>query len=185
MGEPISALAEDLEKKFKDLCLMHDLPAIYLSEYFFEQRNRIDIDAEQLLLETDRNDSSKPKRKPSEGTVRVNGLRESFIRILKKMEDDLLEKLPASLPNTSAQVYASLGQRIDEFRKSLGNERSLREHEEAYILLADEIFYQTSQLEVQLFRNQTIAYVNLGVELGKLVYVQYGHLNKTELEALM
>ena len=44
MDEPISGFAKDLEEKFKELCSMHDRPALYLSEYLYELRNMINID---------------------------------------------------------------------------------------------------------------------------------------------
>lgn len=185
MEEPVSALAEDLELKFKDLCSMHDQPALYLSDYFYELRNRIDIDAEQLLLELETNDPSRKPQALEEEADRVNGLRNNFIGVLKRIEDDLLEKLKVPLSSTtSGQVYADLGRRIDEFRRSLCNDEGMVELEEAYTLLEQEIFDQTSRLEAKLFWNQTICYLNRGKKLGQLVYVENGHLNKVELEAL-
>ena len=49
MNETFITLAEDLDQKFKDLCSIHDHPKLYLSNYFDELRNRIDIDAETIL----------------------------------------------------------------------------------------------------------------------------------------
>ena len=158
---------------------------IYLNEYFSELRSRIDVDAEKILLrDTKTGSQNQAKQAQPDIEARVNELRSDFIRILKRMEDDLQEKLPVSLAAISTQVYAALGERVNEFRKRLDNGGSMKEHAQTYIQLVDEIFDQMSQLEAQLFRNQTIGYVNPEKKFGQLFYVEHGHLNKAELDAL-
>ena len=51
MDEHMTTLDDDLDQKFQELCSIHDVPKLYVSEYFSELRNRIDIDTEQKLME--------------------------------------------------------------------------------------------------------------------------------------
>ena len=128
--------------------------------------------------------STETEQASSEEAARVTELRNTFICILKNMEDDLLKQLPVDRNSTSEQVYAALRQRIDEFRESLENDGNIEELEHTYISLANEIFCQSSQLEAKHFRDQTIVYLNSERKPGQLFYVEYGHLNKAEVEAL-
>ena len=184
MDEPMTALADDLDQKFKELCSIHDVPKLYVSEYFSELRNRIDIDTEQKLMELSDIDSTEADPESSEEAASLTELRNTFICILKNMEDDLLKQLPVDRHSTSEQVYEALSQRIDEFRESMDNNRNIKELEDTYISLANELFDQSSQLEAQNFRDQTIVYLNSERKPGQLFYVEFGHLNKAEVEAL-
>ena len=49
MNEQAIKLQQDLEKKFDQLCFVHDQTALYVANQFYELRNQIDIDAEELL----------------------------------------------------------------------------------------------------------------------------------------
>ena len=185
MYEAFTTLAEDIDQKFKDLCSIHDHPTLYLCNYFDELRNRIDIDAETILYKLAVSRSKESEEESSSKAYLVNEQRSNFIRILRNMEESLRELLPADRTTTDRQAYASLGQRIEEFRQSLDNGGKIRETEDAYVSLADELFDQSSQLEARLFGNQTIVYQNgTEGELGCLFYWEHGHLNKVELNVL-
>lgn len=183
---PISALADDLELKFKDLCLIYECPELFLSEYFSELKNQIDINAEQKLQELGANDLNQPEspQASAEEVVKLNSLRNAFIRILDERREELMNRLPVPAAITSNRVYTALGTKIERFRKSLKEDGNIDEKNEAYISLAREIFDKSSQLEAQLFHNQTIGYVKTKRKLGQLIYVQTRHLNLIELEAL-
>ena len=193
MDEPICALADDLDQKFKELCSIQNLPELYLSDYFSEMRHRIDIDAERKLAEldtrnsdlTDSSDSGswETQEEPEVDRARVNSLREYYIYILRKMEDEFLRGLSLPTASDSSEIYDDIGKRIDEFRKSLNWDGDLEGQKSVYLHLANEIFDKSSQLESKIFGDQTIGYVNFRRKPGHLVYVERGNLKKSELEA--
>ena len=164
MEESVSTLADDLEQKYQTLCSMHDLPDIYLSDYFSEVKHRIDIDVEKTLVELDaRNFGSSLHSKETAQLeiARMNALREKFMRILRKMKDELLRDLSPPTDSNSSEIYSDIGKRIDEFRKSFNEDRgNLEEQKGVYLSLAQEILDKSSQLEALLFRNQTICYIS-------------------------
>ena len=49
MSEIVVEMQQDLEKKFKYLCFIHDQTALHVANEYYELRNMIDIDAEELL----------------------------------------------------------------------------------------------------------------------------------------
>ena len=193
MDEPICALADDLEQKFKELCSIHDLSELYLSDYFSEMRHRIDIDAERKLAELDARNSDpthssdsgswETEEAPEVDRARVNSLRENYIYILRKMEDELLRELSLPTASDSSDIYCDIGERIAEFRKSLNGDGNLEEQKSVYLHLAQEIFDKSSQLESKIFRDQTIGYVNFQRKPGQLVYVEHGNLKNLDLKA--
>ena len=93
------SLPDDLETRLEDLCWIHDHSALYLSDFFFELRNQIDIDTEEHLQAL--NESITKNIEMSR--VHANNVRSEFIRLLKKIEDELLRKVSASTEASKSQ----------------------------------------------------------------------------------
>ena len=150
--------SQDLEKRLADLCSMHDHPALFISEYFYDIRNSIDYDTERLLQKEQ--DKSKEEQ--------VNSLRNELLKILNKIEHGLLSQLKTSVERKrSVEVYASVKQRIEQLttRKDV----DINKYEECAL----EIYDQMNGLEKKLFKNQTVAYISSIKQeyLGCLIYI--------------
>ena len=95
--EMAAAMKGDLKTKLDQLFAIFSQPALFLSEYFYEIRNSIDIETEQILVEL---------KKESRQAADINQTRASFVSILKEFEQVLLGRVPKSINPT--KVYLSL-----------------------------------------------------------------------------
>ena len=196
MNEEISELQADLRDKFEALCLMHDQPALFISEYFSNNRYKIDIDAETAL------ESLKKKEKPpgkesyirpyDENTrnklsIAINQQRTKFIDFLNQIEQKLLTKLDSRPKAESSQVYADMKQQIDQFTVTPCQDAGLSDFEDQYVRIAWQIIEETLKLEKQLLDNQTSFYIPSRAEkkLGNLLHMPDVCLNSEELKFLV
>ena len=188
-------LLNDLEKRLDDLCWIHDQPALYLNEHFYELRNRIDFDTEEHLdaLKYDGNGGNIELSR-----VRVNNVRSEFIRLLNKIEDDLLRTISASDVVSSLSSYGRLKQRVEQFKdNSFQGGVDLNSVKYAYSLLVLEILAERNELEKRLFCNQTIIYMRASKDeiymgankekylLGCLIYLTDIYLSKEQADYIM
>ena len=172
--------SEDLEKLFADLCFIHDRPAVFIDNYFFEIQILIDVDAEGLLYQFSQQINQ--KRKDQEKAKKINQLREELLKILKEFKLEIVRELQTPLESErSIQVYDSLRQRIDQLITR--RDENINEYEEGYARLAFELYEEMNRLEKILFKNRTITYIGTTRpgELGYLFYVPDCHLNMDEI----
>lgn len=171
-------LTNDLKKKLDHLFFVNERPALHLSYKFDDIRNKIDIDAEQILQLMAK--SKQPTAKSIE--TRTNEARTSFIKILKDMESRLQANLP---PKSSAEEYLALEKRVEEFTSS-GSFDDIYELEDRYLELALAILEQTNKLEKQIFAGETIVYLSSksSRNIGPLVRLAGHYLVTEELSVL-
>ena len=185
MGDnKVFSLCVDLENRLEDLCCIHDHSTLYVSEYFFELRNRIDIDTEEHLQTLIGN------RVGTEvSRVKTNNMRSDFIRLIKVIEDNLLRKISASTAVSSQSEYDTLRRKVDQFKVDFLQDGAVDVNsvKYAYSFLALEILEEKNKLEKRLFCNQTIIYMEadkLDNKLGYLIYLTDDCLSKEEIDCV-
>ena len=182
MHDDRSLLVKDLEEKWQYLFSIHDRPAFFVSEHFYEIRNGIDYDAERALQKLQEIQGKKNEL----NSTKINNLRDKLIRVLADIEKNLLNKL-LDYTARSREAITCLKIKIDEFTSTAANSsRDINELEDAYTLLALETIDETQKLEADLLGNQTIAYIPSSVEdqIGHLVYLIGHFLNRDEISSL-
>ena len=184
VSEQALTLCDDLEKRLGDLCWIHDRPGLYLSEYFFELRTRIDIDTEEHLQAL----KAKSHQNIEISLVQANNVRNEFIGKLTKIEDGLQRPISAAAPVSSPLFYGSLKQKVDQFKEdTLQEDVDVNLVKYAYSCLVVEILQEKNELRKRLFRNQTIIYHGenkLEGKLGYLIYFADEYLSKEEVDCL-
>ena len=192
MNEITSELQSDLKQKFDHLCLVHDQPTLFVSEYFFNIRNSIDYDAEKLLLDLKRRGvihmSFTFEDADAEDAATINKRRKEFIEYLKPIEEKTLKNLPEK-PKSSSQVkFASIKQRINQFESQRPSQNAdIDEYENAYAQIAADIIDHTFQIEKSYLGNQTIFYASLlnkQEKLGTLVYLANVYLSMDQIDCI-
>ena len=177
MAEHILELQEDLEKKLNDLFSLHDQPALFVSEYFFDLRNKIDYDAERTLIELQPRGDSKSRNL----VVAINLKRNEFISFLKQLEEKVMSELTA-ITVKAHEVYISLKDRVSKFTGS--GACDLNECEDIYAELAFDLMDERFKLERRLLGNQSIFYVSSEKSLGTLCHLSEVYLNKHEIKSI-
>ena len=157
----VSKLQNDLMTKFNHLCLMHNEPALHVSEHFAELRNRVDLDAEkQIEVAREKGDE--------EAINQVNGKRMEFIRILQELEKRIgFQPKPETESN---EIFASLEKTVKAFTHS--SSCLLDDLEDLYVQLVREIYNEIDRVEKRIFGDQTIIYKphQDQSELGSFIY---------------
>ena len=171
-------LANDLKKKLDHLFFVNEQPALHLSYRFDDIRNKIDIDAEQILQVMAETESQAVRALET----RTNEVRANFIKILKEMESRLQANLA---PTTSAEEYKALEKKVEEFTSSESFD-DIYELEDRYLELALAILEQTNKLEKQIFAGETIVYLSSksSRNIGPLVRLAGHYLVTEELSVL-
>ena len=177
MKEQVLELQGDLVKKLDDLCSLHDQPGLFVSEYFFDLRNKIDYDAERTLIELQPQGDSKSKNQ----VIATNFKRNEFISFLKQMEEKVISELPV-ITKKANEVYASLKARVLDFSASVCDD--LNQCEDAYAELAFELMDERFKLEKRLLGNQSVFYVASDKNLGTLCHSSEAYLNKHEISCI-
>ena len=180
MSEEVLRMKEDLRAKLYRLFSIFDQPALFLADYFYNLRNEIDIDAEELL-------KGKHERKIewNESLASVNPIRIKFIGFLKMLEDNCLDKVRCEKQTMrSNEAYSSLKQKIDDFMSH--QERSISEMEVEYEHLALELIDETNSLIKKLLKGQTIAFLpsDKKNKQGTLICLTDDFLNQEEVDCL-
>ena len=177
MSEQAITLKQDLEKKLDKLCFIQDQTTLHVTEEFYELRNKIDIDAEEVLqrLRASKHDEQ------SDEVVVVNKTREEFIGILRELEKRCLDQLSEANKSNSAEQYAHFKEKIGSL-KDLSEDRIEQAHKELVL----EIIEETDQLEKRLLGEETLFYVSSRHrnKLGCLVYIGEVRLKRHEVEVL-
>ena len=177
MSQIAVKMQQDLEKKLKHLSLIHDQPALHVANEFYELRNTIDVDAEELFA---RFRQEMPDDAHNE-VFKANKTRVEFIRILRELEQRCLTQLPETNTVSSAEAYGNFRAKIESL-KDCPTDRL----KEVYLKLALKLIEKTYELEKRLLGEQTLVYVFSGdkTRLGQLIHIGEFRLRCHEIDCL-
>lgn len=168
-------MAQDLRRRLDSLFVMNMQPALHLSKKFDHIVNRIDYEAELMLM-----DSPKRFGIKSPSNKEINEARCEFIRILRLLENKLNARLLANETKEPGEDFDVLEKRVKEFQDS--EEGDINDLEDSYVKLVLDITQMANAVESNIFGCQTILYVSCGSILGSLFHLTDVYLTNEQTD---
>ena len=188
MGEDLkSRMDQDLSQKLNSLFVMRMQPALHLSKWFDDVINKIDYDAELIMMGDGAVTYSPDSTESPAATSKVNEARCEFIRILKLLEQNMQTQLLANETKEPGKVFAILQERVKEIRSTpFSSKDDINDLEDSYVGLVLEIREMARAEESKIFGNQTIFYLNSRrpSELGSVFHLTGVFLTSEEIDFL-
>ena len=182
-----SRMDQDLTQKLDSLFAMKMQPALHLSKKFDDIVNRIDYDAERILLNQSADSGSSNTSETLASTSKVNEVRCEFVRILKLLEQNLQTQLLANETKELGEDFEVLQKLVEEFQNTaFSPEDDINDFEDSYVHLVIKITGLTNAEECNIFGNQTIVYLsyNHPSELGSLIHLTDVFLTNEQIDFL-
>ena len=174
MRDIVTKLGYDLRDKLDTLRRIHEQPALYLGDYFFDLRNEIETKTEE-------------QQAAGKGAYNESETRRMFIDILNEIEAGLMAFQPSVKDADSIEACAALERRFADFEASSVSV-DIAELEDIYIDLAVEIVSETNRLERSLFREQTVIYKRPPKEakqnVGRIYYFGEDYFSPEEVACI-
>ena len=174
-----SMLKDELECRLRQLIDLSKYPGLFLSEYFYNQRNTIDIETEQKLMKVD-----------GEKSELINKIREWMIESLAKHENRLLEpyrqgeRAPRSFPAIRKAINSKFDSDMSKFKCIDESVISLYNDEYSGILM--QIIDEMDKLKCEFLRNQTFFfYPTERNGYGVLVHLEDLYFNEYESQCIV
>lgn len=165
-------MKDNILKKLAKFELIVKKPALFISEYFYEIRNEIDLKAETLL------ESSSLALKQE----KINATREAMISELNRMEKEFLDYVRAT--NFENE---SILKKIEQYRTKLSElvNSEKENRKKCAQLLSLEIENDLKAFERSVLNNKSVFFkANFTNKLGILVAFENDFLNESQMKFL-
>lgn len=177
----VSMLKGKLQSLLRDLIDLSKYPGLFVSEYFYIQRNSIDIETEQKLLKVD-----------CEKSELINKIREWMIESLTKHENQLLEaykqgeRAPRSFPLIEQAIESKFDSDISK-HKCHDESSMIALYNDEYNAILAQIMGEIDKLKSEFLNNQTFFFYPTTERngFGVLVHLEDVYFDEYESQCIV